>query len=248
MLEKKTRAPASIEVNAMKRHMLVYLVGLATSSSVGAAEAQSANPAVAKPASALIDSRALAAVGIHATPGSDGAARRQSLVDAALPGSVARGQLDMVKASAPLRTVASNADERAPVGVARATASDIAQRSAILSRPAPEGAKMNVSTARAAPGPANERALSGPVAAVEQPRASMAIGAPAARSDAARLAELAPSRAIDANQDARSSMAIKAHAEPARPSKLVASGAARRPPLAAAQYGPIVHARPAWKR
>jgi hypothetical protein len=247
MLEKKTRAPASIEVNAMKRHMLVYLVGLAMSSSLGAAEAQSANPAVAKPASALIDSRALAAVGIHATPSSDGGARRQSLVDAALPGSVAR-ELDMVKASAPLRTVASNADERAIVGTSRASAPDIAQGPAILSTQAPERTKMNASAARAAPGPANERAPSGPVAAVEQPRASMAIGAPAARSDAARLAELAPSRAIDANQDARSSMAIKAHAEPGRPSKLVASGAARRPPLAAAQYGPIVHARPTWKR
>jgi hypothetical protein len=246
MLQEKTRAPASIEVNAMQRHMLVYLVGLAMSSGVGAAEAQSTNPAVAKPESAIIDPRALTAVGIHATPGPDDAARRRSLMAAALPEPIARGQLDMMKASAPLRTAAPNADERAPVGASRAAASEVAQRSAILSRPAPEMTKMNALAARAAPAPAAKWAPSGPVAAIERPRQGMAIGAAAARTDAARLAELAPSRAIDANQDARSSMAIKARAEP-RPSMFIGQGAARRAPLAAALYGPIVQARPARK-
>jgi hypothetical protein len=106
---------------------------------------------------------------------------------------------------------------------------------------------MNALAAHANPALAAERAPSGPVAAIERPRPSVAIGAPAARADAARLAELTPLREIDANKGARSSMAIKARAEPGRPSRFVAPGAARRATLAATIYGPIVHARPARK-
>jgi hypothetical protein len=262
----------------MQRHMLVYLVGLAMSSSLGAAEAQSTNPAVAKPGSAIIDPAALAAVGIHATPGPDSAALQRSpavgtkavstnffaaatggaerlardlgkfnAVDAALPGSAARGRPALMIASAPPRTAAPNADERAIVGASRANAPNIAQGSAIVSGPAPARTNMSAPAARANLALAAERAPSGPVEAIERTRPSMAIGAPAARANAALLAELTPSRAIDANQGARSSTAINARAEPARPSMFVAPGAPRRATLAAAPYGPIVHARPARK-
>src|ERR1700722_457692 len=153
----------------MQRNMLVYLVGFAMSSSLGAAaEAPSTNPAVAKLGSTIIDPRALAAVGIHATPGSGSAARQQSpavgtKVASAIffatatgsaerpapPGSVPLGRPNLMNANATPRTATPNADERTLVGAPRATAPNIAQESANVPRPPPARTIANGAAARA---------------------------------------------------------------------------------------------------
>jgi hypothetical protein len=296
----------------MQRHMLVYLVGFAMSSSLGAAaEAQSTSPAVAKQGSAIIDPRALAAVGVHATPGSDSAARRQStavgtkaasanffatatggaerpvrdlgkfsIADTALPAPAPVGRQNLMNANATPRTAMSNADERMLVGAPRATAPKIAQESANVPGAPPARTVANGPAARANPsllaalsssraidanrGARSSTAIGAPAAranplaladltssratdANQGARSSTAIGAPATRANPLALADLTSSRATDANRGARSSAAVNPRAGPVRSSIFVAPGAARQSPLAAAQYGPLVHGLPARK-
>jgi hypothetical protein len=294
----------------MQRNMLVYLVGFAMSSSLGAAaEAPSTNPAVAKLGSTIIDPRALAAVGIHATPGSGSAARQQSpavgtkvasaiffapatgsaerpardlgkfsMADTARPGSVPLGRPNLMNANATPRTATPNADERTLVGAPRATAPNIAQESANVPRPPPARTIANGAAARANPSLLAVLPSSRANDADQGARSRTAMGAPAARANLLALAELTSSRATDVNQGARSSTAVGAPAAranplalakltssratdagsrpstavnartgPVRSSIFVTPGAARQSPLAAAQYGSLVHGRPARK-
>jgi hypothetical protein len=261
----------------MQRNMLVYLVGFAMSSSLGAAaEAPSTNPAVAKLGSTIIDPRALAAVGIHATPGSGSAARQQSpavgtkvasaiffatatgsaerpardlgkfsMADTARPGSVPLGRPNLMNANATPRTATPNADERTLVGAPRATAPNIAQESANVPRPPPARTIANGAAARANPSLLAVLPSSRANDADQGARSSTAVGAPAARANPLALAKLTSSRATDAGS--RPSTAVNARTGPVRSSIFVTPGAARQSPLAAAQYGSLVHGRPARK-
>jgi hypothetical protein len=261
----------------MQRNMLVYLVGFAMSSSLGAAaEAPSTNPAVAKLGSTIIDPRALAAVGIHATPGSGSAARQQSpavgtkvasaiffatatgsaerpardlgkfsMADTARPGSVPLGRPNLMNANATPRTATPNADERTLVGAPRATAPNIAQESANVPRPPPARTIANGAAARANPSLLAVLPSSRATDVNQGARSSTAVGAPAARANPLALAKLTSSRATDAGS--RPSTAVNARTGPVRSSIFVTPGAARQSPLAAAQYGSLVHGRPARK-